>query len=287
MINQTYLEVQIWASSFLEENHQEPEIAYHLLLDLAGFSVSDWVLKQNHTMPSHLKAAYQSAIKRVVNEDYPWQYLVGKAWFYGEPFKVSPATLIPRQETEDLVSYIIDLINKGQIANNARVLDIGTGTGIIAITLKQRFPNLQVTATDISEEALSIAQQNAEEKQITIDFRLGDLFNPVIGQQFDLIISNPPYLGLDETNMMSKSTLLFEPELALFAEENGYQIYWRIFEQLHHYIAKPGYFIGEFGYRQGNLLVEGAISRLKLPDATVSIEQDYTGNDRILVIHHS
>lgn len=287
MINQTYLEVQVWASSFLEENYQDPEIAYHLLLDLAGFSVSDWVLKRKHIMPRSLKDTYESAIKRVVNENYPWQYLAGKAWFYGEPFRVSPATLIPRQETEDLVSYIIGLIDKGKVANNARLLDIGTGTGIIAITLKQRFPNLQVTATDISEEALSIAQQNAKDKQVTIDFQLGDLFDPVIGQQFDLIISNPPYIGLDETNVMSKSTLLFEPNLALFAEEDGYQIYWRIFEQLNDFLVKPGYFIGEFGYQQGENLIASAKERLTLPDAKVFIEQDYTGNDRILVIHHS
>lgn len=286
MINQTYLEVQAWASSFLEKNGQEPEIAYHLLLDLADFSVSDWVLNRKQTIPSNLKDTYEAAIKKVVAENYPWQYLVGKAWFYGEPFKVSPATLIPRQETEELVTYVGDLIKTGAIASDARVLDIGTGTGIIAITLKQQFPELQVTATDISPDAMKIARENAADKEVTIDFQLGDLFAPVKGQQFDLIISNPPYIGLDETDVMSKSTVLYEPGLALFAEENGYQIYWRLFDQLNDYLASSGYFIGEFGYQQGKKLLEGAKERLQMANAHVQIVQDYTGNDRILVIQN-
>lgn len=286
MINQTYLEVQVWASSFLEENNQEAEIAYHLLLDLADFSVSDWVLKRKHIMPTDLKEAYQAAIEKVAKENYPWQYIVGRAWFYGETFKVSPATLIPRQETEDLVTFVADLIKKGHIAQDARVIDIGTGTGIIAITLKQRFPNLQVTATDISPDALDIARENAADKEAVIDFQLGDLFEPVLGQEFDLIISNPPYISSDETDVMSKSTVLYEPDLALFAEENGYQIYWRLFDQIHDYLAKPGYFIGEFGYQQGQSLLAGAKDRLRMTDAEVNIIQDYAGNDRILVIQN-
>lgn len=285
MINQTYLEVQGWASSFLEINKHEPEIAYHLMLDMADFTVSDWVLNRKQDMPDDLKQAYQAAIERVVLENYPWQYIVGKAWFYGEPFMVTPATLIPRQETEDLIAYVANAIKKGEIASDARVLDIGTGTGIIAITLKKLFPLLQVTATDISPDALQVARDNAEEKQVEIDFRLGDLFDPVQGQQFDLVISNPPYIGQSETKVMSKSTVLFEPDVALFAEEDGYHIYWRIFDQLHDYLEKPGYFIGEFGYQQGKALLAGAKDRLQFSDAEVAIIQDYTGNDRILVVH--
>ncbi|MER1952811.1 MAG: peptide chain release factor N(5)-glutamine methyltransferase, partial [Aerococcus urinaeequi] len=100
------------------------------------------------------------------------------------------------------------------------------------------------------------------------------------------IISNPPYIGSDETDVMSKSTVLYEPDLALFAEENGYQIYWRLFDQIHDYLAKPGYFIGEFGYQQGQSLLTGAKDRLRMTDAEVNIIQDYAGNDRILVIQN-
>ena len=99
------------------------------------------------------------------------------------------------------------------------------------------------------------------------------------------MISNPPYIGQNETMVMSKSTVLFEPDVALFAEEGGYQIYWRIFDQLHDYLEKPGYFIGEFGYQQGKALLAGAKDRLQFSDAEVAIIQDYTGNDRILVVH--
>ncbi|RPA59825.1 peptide chain release factor N(5)-glutamine methyltransferase [Aerococcus agrisoli] len=282
MINNTYLEVQAWASSFLNENNQEAEISYHLMLDMADFSVSEWQMHQNDTIPSELKGAYEAAIHKVVNENYPWQYIVGKAWFYGEDFKVTPATLIPRQETEDLVSFVLKQIKKGEIQPDAKVLDIGTGTGIIAITLKMHYPSLQITATDISPEALAVAEENARAKKTDIRFLAGDLFEPIADETFDVIISNPPYIGEEETDVMSKSTILYEPKGALFAEDSGFDIYWRIFDDLRAHLRPRGQFIAEFGYKQGNRL----LSRVNavLPELKANIIQDYTGNDRILWI---
>ncbi|OYQ67599.1 peptide chain release factor N(5)-glutamine methyltransferase [Aerococcus sp. 1KP-2016] len=283
MINTTYLEVQAWASSFLDENNHEAEIAYHLMLDMADFSVSDWQIHRQDTMPSELKDAYVEAIHKVVTENYPWQYIVGKAWFYGEDFKVTPATLIPRQETEDLVTFVFKLIKNGQIKPDAKILDIGTGTGIIAITLKTHYPNLQITATDISPEALAVAKENAQAKNTTIRFELGDLYDPVANEKFDVIISNPPYISEDETDVMSLSTLLYEPKGALFADDSGYDIYWRLFEGLNDHLTSDAHFIAEFGYKQGRHLLTRA--KAMFPNLKANIIQDYTGNDRILWIN--
>ena len=282
MINKTYLEVQQWASSFLDKNDQEAEIAYHLMLDMADFSVSDWLVKRQQAISAELFENYKQAIEKVTFENYPWQYIVGKAWFYGEPFIVSPATLIPRQETEDLVTLVANQIKKGIIPEDARVVDIGTGSGIIAITLKMLFTKLDMTATDISDEALAVAQKNAEQKGVNIQFKQGDLYEPLLGERFDLIISNPPYIGQDEVAVMSKSTVLYEPHQALFAAQDGYHLYCRLFDGLSLHLNTPGWFVAEFGYKQGEHLINEVNDRFK--GSKANVYKDYSGNDRILLV---
>lgn len=282
MINNTYLEVQIWASSFLEKNNNEPEIAYHLMLDMAEISVSEWLLERQKPIPDSLKEAYIQAIEKIAYDHYPWQYIVGVAWFYGESFKVTPDTLIPRQETEELVAYILSEIKHGRIQKDARVLDIGTGTGIIPIILKLHYPSLTITATDISEAALNVAKENAQDKNVDIFFAKGDLYEPVSDQQFDLIISNPPYIGESELDVMSISTVKYEPKSALFAEDEGFDIYWRLFDGLEDHLNDQGLFIAEFGYKQGKRLLTRANEQFE--NRTSQILKDTFDNDRIIII---
>lgn len=282
--NPTYKEAHRWASSFLNSADLDEDIAYHFLLDLADLTTGSWLMRQNKPMPSGEWEQYQAGLQRIVNDHYPWQYLAGQAWFYGYCFKVTEATLIPRQETEELVGEIIQRIKSGEIPADAHLVDIGTGSGAIAITLKLLVPSLQVTATDISAAALAVAQENAAQLQADVTFKLGDLYEPLAGQTFDVIVSNPPYIGDAEIAAMGLDVIKYEPHLALFAADSGYALYWRLLADLPVYLRPCGWFFAEFGYLQGAALK--AVFQEKLLYSTVTVKQDYTGLDRMLIVHY-
>lgn len=281
--NPTYKEAQRWASSFLSSAALDADIAYHFLLDLADLTPGGWLMRQNEPMPSAEWDRYQTGLGRVIDDHYPWQYLVGKAWFYGQPFTVTEATLIPRQETEELVGEIVRRIKNGDIPADAHLVDIGTGSGAIAITLKLLVPSLRVTATDISAEALAVAQENAAQLNAEVTFKRGDLYAPLAGQTFDVIVSNPPYIGAAEKPAMGKDVIKHEPHQALFAADDGYALYWRLLTDLPVYLRPSGWFFAEFGYQQGALLKD--TFQKQLPHCAVTVKQDYAGLDRMLIVH--
>lgn len=282
--NPTFKEAQRWASSFLHAGHLDEDIAYHFMLDLAGLTPGNWMMAQNKPVPAHIWEAYQQGLDKIVNDNYPWQYIVGSAWFYGRQFKVTEATLIPRQETEQLVGEIVDRIQTGEIPADAQIADIGTGSGAIAITLKLLVPTLQVTATDISAEAIAVARENAAHLNADIQFLVGDLYAPLQQQRFDVIVSNPPYIGEHEKGDMGVDVLKYEPAQALFAAEEGFAVYWRLLADLPSYLNEGGWFLAEFGYRQGPALLQAF--QQQLPHSSVSIKKDYADLDRMLIVHY-
>ncbi len=149
----------------------------------------------------------------------PIQYILGQADFFGLKLQVSPDVLIPRQETEELVAWIIETYRK---KSNIRLLDIGTGSGCIPIALKKKLPNLEVWALDVSSAALQISKTNAKKYETDIYFRKLDILNEKLWYtlpSFDCIVSNPPYIGFDEKDKMPDWVLKYEPSLALFSED--------------------------------------------------------------------
>ena len=153
-------------------------------------------------------------LKRIMNGE-PMQYVLGYAYFVNSNYIVTPDVLIPRQETEQLaVACLVRITREFKNKKDLVIADIGTGSGILAIYLKECFPEAHVIATDISEKALQIAKINAEKHNVDIDFRLGDMLEP-INEKLDVIVSNPPYIESEET--VSEQTLKYEPHLALFA----------------------------------------------------------------------
>ena len=153
-------------------------------------------------------------LKRIMDGE-PMQYVLGYAYFVNSNYIVTPDVLIPRQETEQLaVACLVKITREFKDKKNLVIADIGTGSGILAIYLKECFPEAHVIATDISEKALQIAKINAEKHNVCIDFRLGDMLEP-INEKLDVIVSNPPYIESEET--VSKQTLKYEPHIALFA----------------------------------------------------------------------
>ncbi|HTD98098.1 MAG TPA: peptide chain release factor N(5)-glutamine methyltransferase [Mucilaginibacter sp.] len=159
----------------------------------------------------------------------PLQYILGHTEFYGLPFKVNPSVLIPRPETEELVEWIISSVGSSQLTAG-NILDIGTGSGCIAVSLKKNIKDANVSALDISAKALQTAKENAELNNVDIDFILMDILNfnsEIEIQKFEIIVSNPPYVTLEDKKQMHSNVTDFEPHTALFVPENDPLIFYK------------------------------------------------------------
>lgn len=214
-----------------------------------------------------------------VSANYPIQYIFNKAYFYDVELYVDENVLIPRPETEELVHLIL----KENTNNNLKVLDIGTGSGCIPIVLKKHKQNWSVSAIDISNEAIEVANKNATNNNVKVDFLLDDIFN--LNNHFsnlDIIVSNPPYIPFVQQDLMTENTLQYEPELALFVpNENPLMYYQTIFELAKNALAEKGRVyveINEF------LSVETKSLALKYNFSVVEIIKDLSNKDRILKI---
>jgi release factor glutamine methyltransferase len=217
-----------------EEIQAITELIFENLLE---YSKTDLLLNRDTKLPN----SALSQINEIVNQlqlQKPIQYILGEAWFYGIKLRVTPDVLIPRQETEELVKWILDDV-KGF---PSKILDIGTGSGCIAIALALNIPLSQITATDISEKAVTIARENAAEAVADIDFIVEDIFNPGIvkSQKFDIIVSNPPYVTESEKRLIEKNVLHFEPVEALFVPDMQALKYYFAIASLGREILRPG-----------------------------------------------
>jgi release factor glutamine methyltransferase len=205
-------------------------------------------------------ASYQTFLKLIERRaaGEPVQYLTGHQEFYGLDFKVTPDVLIPRPETEFLVEQVISLAQSNSQPHHASLtlVDAGTGSGCIAVTLAHHLKNAQVLATDISRAALAIAQENAarHKAESQIEFLEGDLFAPLAGRglenAIDFIVSNPPYIPFKDLPTLPREVRDFEPHAALFADENGLWFYKRLLDEGHVYLKSGGYLVCEIGHTQ-------------------------------------
>lgn len=270
----TYAEVLSGASSFLNKKGRDPQIAEWLIKERFGLSLTDLVRLHRQVMGEQDKEQFAKDIIEA-GKGRPPQYIVGHEWFYDREFRVTEATLIPRPETEEWFDRYITTLPKRSL----RVLDLGTGSGVLAISHKLERPQDDVTAVDISTEALTVARQNAEMLGAEVNFVESDMMKNVSGS-FDLILSNPPYISQDEHSVMDESVMAYEPHLALFAEENGLHFYKRIAEESVGKLNPQGCMILEFGYKQASEIND--IFRKHYPEAEITIEQDYNSNDRTL-----
>ena len=222
-------------------------------------------------------------IQKIGREKFPVQYLLNEQEFYGRKFYVDKGVLIPRQDTEILVEKMIDTLKDKVLKNeiHPKILDIGVGSGIIGITAALEIESSYVLGVDISDKALETAQKNKEILKVSnIKFLKSDLFENVEFKQFDMIVSNPPYISLNEVGIMSDDTLLHEPSEALFAENDGLYFYYEICQKASDYLADFGYLLFEIGYKQGkNVAKIMASSGFK----NIEVVKDLAGLDRVVI----
>jgi release factor glutamine methyltransferase len=217
-----------------------------------------------------------------LQQEKPIQYITGEAWFYGLRFEVNENTLIPRPETEELVEFILKETSNFQLpASSLNILDIGTGTGCIPISLKANLPQANVSAIDISEKALEVAKRNAASNKVDIDFiqtNILDVEN--LNQHFDIIVSNPPYVRNLEKEEIKKNVLDYEPHLALFVEDTDALLFYRKIAQLALKNLSPnGLLFFEINQYLGKETVE-LLENLGFKNT--ELKKDIYGNDRMI-----
>ena len=271
-----------WASSFLRESDRDENAGELLLRYYTGMDRSKLLANLREELAPQVESAFKEAVFLHV-EGRPIQYIMGFEEFYGRTFKVNEHVLIPRPETEELVLGALQRMNRlfGEDEKLA-VADIGTGSGAIAISLKLERPSLQVTATDISIDALNLARSNAKELSASIEFVVGDTLLPFMnqGKKFDVVISNPPYIPLSDQQEMSIVVTGHEPHQALFAGDDGLEVYKRLADQLPHVLkekALVGFEVGAGQSKKVSELLKRAFSQAK-----VETVHDINGKDRMV-----
>ena len=255
---------------------EEPEALSFVYRGLKHWDLTQFVLHLRQEV-SEEDEKLLSNIFHQLKAHKPAQYILGFEDFHGLRFQVDERVLIPRPETEELVELILAENPKTEL----KVLDIGTGSGAIAVSLKESCPLWQVTASDLSVDALELARENAKLNQVDISFIQSDVFE-VISDSFDIIVSNPPYISENDKNEVGLNVLDSEPKMALFADEDGLAIYRQIIEGAAKHLSPQGKLYFEIGYKQGSDLKK--LLSLHFPDKCVRVLKDQFGQDRMVVM---
>lgn len=219
-----------------------------LLLGAAGVSEESYLAAPETPCPPRVAARFDRLVERRLAGE-PIAYLTGTKEFWSMPFEVTPSVLVPRPETEVLVEKVLELARRGEES----ILDIGTGSGCIAIALAKELPRARILAVDISERALRVARRNAERHKVRrIEFRRSDLFSALrgTGARFDFIVSNPPYVSRREWDALSDDVRRFEPRRALVAGESGLEVIARLVRRAGSFLRPGGYLVLEIGDSQ-------------------------------------
>ncbi|WP_173918565.1 peptide chain release factor N(5)-glutamine methyltransferase [Halobacillus sp. Marseille-Q1614] len=273
MVFTTIEEARRWASLFLKEYDREPRVADLLLEDILDLSFAMLLAYGRDPLPQELKNSFIEKVKEHAETGKPVQHIIGRAHFYGREFNVNEHVLIPRPETEELIDGVLSRL----VPSDQTIADIGTGSGIIAVTL-QLETGRRVIASDISPEAVQTAQANAKQQGASIDWRTGDFLEPLHNAAIDVLVSNPPYI--DRSEPLHDTVKNYDPSLALFADNEGLAAYETILTQVKKREQKPRLIAFEIGYQQGEA-VKGIIQTI-LGNYQVTIEKDINGKDRMV-----
>ena len=258
-----------------------------LLEEYLNFKRIDVVLKSNFKISPEDLILLKSSTK-LLEQEIPIQYILGKTEFYGFPFILNEHVLIPRPETEELITSILEKVLKTKTFHtNAKekqlkILDIGTGSGCIPISLKKSLPFAEITAIDVSNEALTIAKKNTVLNKVDINLTQQDILKTTsLNQLYDIIVSNPPYVRESEKKEIKNNVLNNEPHMALFVEDNNPLIFFdKIAELAKNHLTKNGLLFFEINQYLGKETVD--LLRLKGFN-TIELKKDIFGHDRVII----
>ena len=260
------------------EKNLEEEAIIRLLLDLEYNTKANLIFKYNDDIDT-LK--WDKILSKYLDDKIPVQYIAKHAYFYGRKYYVDENVLIPRPETELLCEYAINIIKTNKLN---KIIDIGTGSGAIAVTLYNEVDNIDVVASDISKEALEIAQKNSNKNpnnNSRIKFIQSDVYDSLDIDKYDMIISNPPYIpNNDYVEEIVKNN---EPHLALYGGEDGLDIYEKIIKNITDHLNENGWLLFEIGVNQGKD-IEYLLNKYQIKYNNIKVHKDYNGLDRIVIV---
>lgn len=246
--------------------------AEYLLEYVSGMNRASYLMCMMEQAPENVIMRYHKVIRmRAAHE--PLQYITGEQEFMGLSFGVSPEVLIPRQDTESLVEETLSVLKDGNL-----ILDMCTGSGCILISLLHEKKTCKGMGVDVAETSIALAKENATRNQVEAEWLVSDLFTEVKGE-FDVIVSNPPYIATRDLEELMPEVIRYEPKRALDGHEDGLYFYRKIIEQAPCYLKPDGWLLFEIGYDQGKSVPE-LLAQAGFSD--ISVKKDYAGNDRVV-----
>lgn len=279
MTYQAFLNKQMKRAESLGKEREAIKI---LVLELSGLDGAEFFLKLNQELGADEEKRYIAAIDKYLIDGIPVQHILGYSYFYGYKMIVNKEVLIPRPETEELVGYVLQKYDDVFDGEKVDVVDVGTGSGAMAVTLVKEEPNMKMCATDISETALEVARENAKNNEAEVTFYLGDMLEPLIERnlKFDILVSNPPYIPEDEyVESIVKDN---EPHVALFGGVDGMYFYDIILSNASKILKEKNIIAFEHSYNKGEQMI--ALSKKYFPQGKVELIKDLNGKDRFTII---
>ena len=263
--------------SLIYDEAEAEQLFYIALEEVLGWKRVDFIMKTPFELEQKKASEFEMVLKELQSEK-PIQYIFNKAYFYGLDFYVNENTLIPRQETEELVEWILNTIAENP-TKTWRILDIGTGSGCIPITIAKMAKNVEVTTLDVSEKAIEVAKKNAKDLEVDITFINQSILETEDLKSYDIIVSNPPYIRNLEKVEIKNNVLVHEPHLALFVEDNDPLIFYRkIVSLAENSLTTNGYLFFEINQYLGTETLDLFNNHF----TNVELRKDFVGNDRMI-----
>lgn len=280
----SYRKVLKEATKKLEESNVYSEAAQVLLLELANTNSADLYRDYDQEIPAEILEKFNSGVERLSTGE-PLAYILGYQWFYGRKFKVGKDVLIPRCETEELVANILIDIDNYFPRGKIKIADIGTGCGEIGITIDLEEPRVEMIGSDISEDALKVAKENAKLLKANVEYLWGDMLEPLIEKKvkLDVLISDPPYIPREQK--IDASVKDYEPHVALFGGEDGLYFYRKLLSKAKEVLNNRSFMAFEIGYDQKEALL--ALANEYFPKSKKEVLKDIEGKDRMLFIYQN
>ena len=262
--------------------NKEPEAIKLLMLELSNKTGAEFLAAFKDEISEELIKVYDQAIDKYLINNYPVQYILGYSYFYGYKMKVDERVLIPRRETEELVAYVLSYYDEMFGNKEVNICDIGTGSGNIIVALKAEEPSFNAYASDISEEAILVAKENAKNNNVDVKFLVGNMVDPLkeLNIKFDIVVSNPPYIPSDEyVEDIVKDN---EPNIALFGGVDGMYFYDVILSNAKKILKDKNIILFEHSHSKKQEML--ALANKYFPNAKSEVIKDLNGKDRFTII---